>query len=179
MRIISGTLKGLRLHPPGGLPVRPTTDMAKEALFNVLQNRLEFDGLRALDLFTGTGSISIELASRGAATVIAVDIHAKCLHYVKSISEKHRLAAVTTVKADVLKYLNRSQPGFGLIFADPPYDLPQLTSLPERVKESNLLLRGGLFVMEHPATRKVDHQPGFTEQRNYGQSAFSFFKYGD
>ena len=179
MRIIGGTLKGLRLHPPGGLPVRPTTDMAKEALFNVLQNRLNFGGLRALDLFTGTGSIAIELASRGAEEVEAVDMHAKCLHYIKSISEKYQLTAITTIKADVLKYIRRPQPGFGLIFADPPYDLPQLTLLPAHIKESRLLLPGGLFVLEHPAARKVDQLPGFCEQRNYGQSAFSFFTFAD
>src|SRR5580704_6080011 len=105
MRIIGGALKGLRLNPPKNLPVRPTTDLAKEALFNILQNQIEFEGLRVLDLFSGTGNISLEFASRGAAEVVSVDRTMQCVHYLKDVARQHGLTTIKTYKEDVFKYL--------------------------------------------------------------------------
>src|ERR1700754_506609 len=104
MRIIGGTLRGLRLNPPKNLPVRPTTDLAKEALFNILQNQIDFEGIRVLDLFSGTGNISLEFASRGAAQVTSVDRSVQCVHYLKDTARQHKLTNITGHKDDVFKY---------------------------------------------------------------------------
>ncbi len=175
MRIIGGTHAGLRLNPPTGLPVRPTTDMAKEALFNILNNRMAFDGIAALDLFCGTGNMAFELASRGAAPVTAVDVHAKCLQFVNMTAGKLKLDAITTVRADAMKFLAACKERFELIFADPPYDLPQLPQLPDLVFANGLLKPGGTLILEHSTNRKVNHHPNFDETRQYGYSSFSFF----
>lgn len=176
MRIIGGSHSGLRLHPPANLPVRPTTDMAKEALFNILQNRLDFAGMHALDLFAGTGNITFELASRGAATVTAVDIHFKCIQYIKSTAEKMRLGGIRTVKADVLKFLANSGDPVDLVFADPPYDLPELPQLPDRIFHGQLLRKNGLLILEHPSARAIKPHPALVDSRKYGYSSFSFYQ---
>ncbi|MGK6351396.1 RsmD family RNA methyltransferase [Parapedobacter sp. DT-150] len=176
MRIIGGTHGGLRLHPPPTLPVRPTTDIAKEALFNVLQNRIDFEGIAALDLFSGTGNIAFELASRGAAAVTAVDIHFKCVQYIKATAEKLKLSAINAMKADVLKFIPACNDQFDLVFIDPPYDLPQLPQLPGQVISDGLLKPGGLLVLEHASTRKIETQPHWVETRKYGYSSFSFYQ---
>src|SRR5690606_5851858 len=126
MRIIGGSRAGLRLHPPAALPVRPTTDMAKEALFNVLQHRMDFTQIRALDLFSGTGSIAFELASRGAASVTAVDIHFKCVQYINATAKQLELTTIKAIKSDVLKFIPACKEEFDFIFIDPPYELAQL-----------------------------------------------------
>src|SRR5690606_24176806 len=142
MRIIGGSRAGLRLHPPAALPVRPTTDMAKEALFNVLQHRMDFEQVKTLDLFSGTGSIALELASRGAASVLAVDIHFKCVQYINATAKNLELTAVRAVKADVLKFISNCQEKFDFIFVDPPYDLPQLPQLPGQILAQGMLKPG-------------------------------------
>ncbi len=176
MRIIGGSHAGLRLNPPTTLPVRPTTDMAKEALFNILQHRMNFEGLHALDLFSGTGNIALELASRKATAVLAVDIHFKCIQYINATAKKLGLGGVKAVKADVLKFIASSKDSFDLIFVDPPYDLPQLPQLPSMILACGLLKPGATLVLEHPSTRTIVAHPNFVETRKYGYSSFSFYR---
>jgi len=176
MRIIGGTLKGLKLNPPKNLPVRPTTDMAKEALFNILQNQVDFDGLRVLDLFSGTGNISLEFASRGAAQVVSVDRSVQCVHYLKDTARQHGLTTIKAFKEDVFKYLDLETDQFDLIFADPPYDLNKIPEIPKIIFDKKLLASGGLLIVEHQSLQNLSNHPAFMEQRKYGHSSFSFFK---
>jgi 16S rRNA (guanine966-N2)-methyltransferase len=176
MRIIGGKLRGLRLNPPKNLPVRPTTDLAKEALFNILQNQMEFEGIKVLDLFCGTGNISLEFASREAEKVIAVDRSIHCINYVKDTTRQHRLDQIKTYKADVFKFLEIETEQFDLIFADPPYDLNRIPELPKVIFEKGLLLPGGLLIVEHQSLQNLSNHAAFVEQRKYGHSSFSFFK---
>lgn len=176
MRIIGGTLKGLRLNPPKNLPVRPTTDLAKEALFNILQNQIEFEGLKALDLFCGTGNISLEFASRGAEQVVSVDRSIHCVHYLKDMSRQHGLNSIKVYKDDVFKYLQHETDQFDLVFADPPYDLNRIPDIPKVIFDKNMLLPDGLLIVEHQSLQNLSNHPAFVEQRKYGQSSFSFFK---
>lgn len=156
MRIIGGKHGGLRLTPPAGLPVRPTTDIAKEALFNILNNKIDFEDADCLDLFAGTGNISFELASRGAKLVDAVDIHFKCVQYITQTAKKLEAGAIHPRKADVLKFITSTKSHYDFIFADPPYDLPVLPMLANNILAAGLLNEGGLLVVEHPSTRKMD-----------------------
>lgn len=176
MRIIGGRLKGLRLNPPNNLPVRPTTDLAKEALFNILLNQIEFEGIEVLDLFSGTGNISLEFASRGAEKVISVDRSIHCVNYLKDTARQHGLENIKTYKADVLKYLQLENVQYDLIFADPPYDLNQIPEIPKIVFEKNILKPDGLLIIEHQSMQNLSQHPKFVEQRKYGHSSFSFFK---
>lgn len=175
MRIIGGKLKGIRLNPPTGLPSRPTTDRSKEALFNILNNQMDFDGIQALDLFSGTGNIAIELASRGVQSVLAIDTSFKCCAFIKEVAKKHQLEALTVLKEDVLKFVKRSATSFDFIFADPPFDMPGIPNLPQLIFDNQLLNPGGVLIIEHPSKLQIDQHPAFVHQRNYGYSAFSFF----
>lgn len=176
MRIIGGILKGLRLNPPKNLPVRPTTDMAKEALFNILLNQIEFENIKVLDLFSGTGNISLEFASRGAVSVMSVDRSIQCIHYLKDTARQHKLEQIKTFKADVFKYLQLETDQYDLIFADPPYDLNQIPEIPKIIFDKNLLKPGGLLIVEHQSLQNLSNHPAFVEQRKYGHSSFSFFR---
>ncbi len=176
MRIIGGSLKGLRLNPPKNLPVRPTTDLAKEALFNILLNQIEFEGIKVLDLFSGTGNISLEFASRGASEVISVDRSIHCVNYLRDTSRQHKLTQIKTYREDVFKYLNIETEQYDLIFADPPYDLNRIPDLPKVIFEKNLLKPDGLLIVEHQSLQNLSNHPAFVEQRKYGHSSFSFFR---
>lgn len=176
MRIIAGQYGGLRLSPPSTLPVRPTTDIAKEALFNILDNRIALDECTCLDLFSGTGNISFELVSRGAISVEAVDIYFKCLQFINDTAKKLKIDVIHTRKADVLKFITTCKDQYDFIFADPPYDLASLPQLANLIIENELLKSGGTMVIEHPSTRKMDDSPFYIETRKYGYSAFSFYK---
>lgn len=177
MRIIGGSLKGIRINPPNNLPVRPTTDMAKEALFNILQNRFDLEECSVLDLFSGTGNISLEFASRGCENVLAVDQHSGCIKWLKDIAQKHQLNQISSRKADVFKLLKQLNEKFDIIFADPPYNLPNIPQIPLCVSEQNLLSENGILVVEHQSNMKMDAQPGYSETRKYGNSSFSFFEF--
>ncbi len=176
MRIIGGTLRGLRLNPPKNLPVRPTTDLAKEALFNILLNQIEFEGIKVLDLFSGTGNISLEFASRGAAEVISVDRSIHCVNYLKDTSRQYKLDQVKVYKEDVFKYLQMETEQYDLVFADPPYDLNKIPEIPKIVFERNILLPGALLIVEHQSMQNISQHPAFVERRKYGHSSFSFFR---
>lgn len=175
MRIIGGKLKGRNINPPANLPVRPTTDLAKEALFNILYNQFEFENIRVLDLFSGTGNISLEFASRGVPDVIAVDRDFGCFNYLKKTSKELGLESIQAFKADVFKFLDLESEPYDLIFADPPYDLAQIPEIAKKVFDKNLVKPGGLLIVEHPSMKKLDNHPNFKEQRKYGSSSFSFF----
>ena len=179
MRIIGGKLKGLRLNTPKNLPVRPTTDLAKEALFNILNNLVEFEDLNVLDLFSGTGNISLEFASRGARQVISVDRSILCINYLKDTARQHRLEDIKTFKADVFKYLEMETDKYDLIFADPPYDLNRIPEIPKIIFDKQLLTAGGLLIVEHQSMQNLSQHPAFVEQRKYGHSSFSFFRMPD
>jgi len=178
MRIIGGKLKGIRFNAPESLPVRPTTDMAKEALFNILYNTYDFEECKVLDLFSGTGNISIEFASRGIKQVTSVDKHSGCVFWLKSVIKKYDLPEIDAQKGDVFKFLESCKDTYQIIFADPPYDLPTIPLIPELVLKNNLLTDNGLLIVEHPSLLKMKDQPGFKETRRYGNSSFSFFEKG-
>jgi 16S rRNA (guanine(966)-N(2))-methyltransferase RsmD len=175
VRIIGGKLKGLRLNPPSKLPVRPTTDSAKEALFNILYNQFDFDNLKVLDLFSGTGNISLEFASRGVSSVTSVDRDFGCYNYLKTVAKQYGLESIQPVKADVLKYLEVESEKYDLIFVDPPYDLPQMNQIAPIVFRRDILKPDGYLIVEHHSMKKIDNDPHFVEQRKYGSSSFSFF----
>jgi len=176
MRIISGLHKGRRITAPRNLPVRPTTDMSKEALFNILNNRYYFNEISVLDLFAGTGNISYEFASRGTEQIIAVDSDYGCVKFIINTSETMNLR-ITALKSDVFDYLEKSKTKADIIFADPPYDMAQeeFEKIQSLVFESELLLENGTLIIEHASQMDLSHLPDFLEKRKYGGSVFSFF----
>lgn len=174
MRIIGGKFKGRTFRLPKGLPVRPTTDFAKEGLFNILTNRIDFESCEVLDLFSGTGHISLEFSSRGAKSVTAVDSNFRCAGFLRSTAEELDLP-IQAIKSDVFLHLKATQVKYDLIFADPPYDLPNIAEIQTIVFEKKLLLPGGLLIIEHGPKTKLEDLPGFKEHRKYGNVNFSFF----
>jgi 16S rRNA (guanine(966)-N(2))-methyltransferase RsmD len=177
MRIISGKYKGKRLIAPKKLPVRPTTDMAKEALFNILNNQFNFSQISVLDLFTGTGNISYEFISRGTRDITAVDSHYACLGYIKNIS-KELDSPIETIKSDVYHYLEKVKRKTDIIFADPPYDFAtdQFSKIVKLVFENELLNEYGVLIIEHSKHTSLEKLSYFSNSRKYGGSVFSFFK---
>ncbi len=177
MRIISGKYKGKRLVAPKKLPVRPTTDFAKEALFNILNNKVEFNEINLLDLFAGTGNISYEFASRGTREITAVDSHYGCVKYINKISEELSFP-INTIKSDVLKYLSANSSKFEIIFADPPYNLELIDfqKIINKIFDNKFLKESGMLIIEHSKHTNLSNSNNFTEARRYGSSVFSFFK---
>lgn len=175
MRIIAGTLKGRRLNPPANLPVRPTTDMAREGLFNILNNYVEYDECAVMDLFAGTGAMSVEFISRGAREVTAVDINNACTEYIKSEAQRMELHNLRVVRADVFDLLKRANRKFDIVFADPPYAIEGLEKLPNLVFDHHLLNDDGIFILEHPREYSFEEHPNFWQHRNYGKVNFTFF----
>jgi 16S rRNA (guanine(966)-N(2))-methyltransferase RsmD len=158
------------------LPVRPTTDLAKESLFNILDNHIYFDDIRVLDLYAGTGSISYEFASRGSQLVIAVDIHPRCVSFISETATKLGLSQLRAVRSSSIGFLNHCSEKFDLIFADPPYELEGVEDVIRLVFERQLLLDNGWLIIEHSQGRDFSSFPNFTQHRNYGKVNFSFFK---
>jgi 16S rRNA (guanine(966)-N(2))-methyltransferase RsmD len=176
MRIVSGIYKGRRLHPPVNLPVRPTTDFAKEGLFNVLNNDVDYESLRVLDLFTGTGSIAFEFLSRGVLEVTAVDSNHRCIEFIKTTAGAFGATNLRAVKSNCFVFIKRMVASYDLIFADPPYDLHDLAALPDLVLSSGLLADEGLFILEHAAGYSFADHMHFYSHRHYGSVNFSFFR---
>lgn len=176
MRIISGALKGQLIQPPKGLPVRPTTDRAKESLFNILEHQLDLTSLTVLDLFSGTGNISYEFASRGASSITAVDLNGKCVEFIKSMKQKLNLTQLEVYKKDAFAFLKSNTNQYNLIFADAPYAHPNMRLIPELVAQKNMLKPNGILIVEHETILSLDDFPTFSHKRVYGQSCFSFFK---
>lgn len=178
MRIISGKYKGHRLTAPKNLPVRPTTDLSKESLFNILNHQFNFHDLVVLDLFSGTGNISYEFASRGAGPITAVDGEYKCIQFIQSVIAKWDLD-IHVIKSDVFKFLEKTKTKYDIIFADPPYDMDQkkFEQIIITIFERDLLQEDGMMIVEHSPHTVLDHLVNFSSKRKYGSSIFSFFEY--
>ena len=177
MRIISGTLGGLRIHPPAKMPyTRPTTDIAKEGLFNILQNRIGLEGIKTLDLFGGTGCISYELASRGASSLTIIEKDLQMYNFIKNNIQKTGIENAKVIRMDVFDFLKNCKEEFDFIFAGPPYALTTIDDLPKIITERKLLRARGLFVLEHTPKNDYRKLKSFNFQRNYGTTVFSFFE---
>lgn len=176
MRIISGQHKGRRITAPKKLPIRPTTDFAKEALFNIINNRFHFKNLEVLDLFSGSGNISYEFGSRGSGPITSVDANFDCVKFIKKTADELELN-ITPVKSDVFKYLEKAPIKADIIFADPPYDLDVATlqNIVAITFERELLKEEGVLIIEHSKRLDLSKTPHFEEIRKYGNSVFSFF----
>lgn len=177
MRIIGGEKSGLLIQVPKGLPVRPTTDRAKESLFNILESRLTLSGIHVLDLFAGTGNMSFEFASRMAEEVTSVDQDFGCINFIKQAAKGFGLNQIKTRKQDVFAFLNQNTIQYDIIFADPPYALSQIALLAQTICSSSHLKEGGLAVIEHATLQDLSFIKGFEKSKTYGQSTFSFFVY--
>ena len=176
MRIISGKYKSRRFQLPKNFRARPTTDMARESLFNILNNLVDWENTQALDLFSGTGSIAIELVSRGCPRVISVESNAKNHAFIQSVKAQLDAKEILTIKSDAFAFMKSCNQSFDLIFADPPYDLKDLELIPNKVFEHDLLNDGGIFILEHSKNNTFIHHPLFKEMRKYGGVHFSFFE---
>lgn len=176
MRIIAGTLGGRTLLAPNHLPVRPTTDYAKSGLFNILNNRVDFEGLTVLDLFCGAGGITFEFASRGAKEVVAVDRYPDCVRFVQKTAKEFNLTTVRSHKADVFKFLKTPGTAFDIVFADPPFDLTTRPELTDAVLNNNWVKPGGWFILEHPSAEDRLYENSSGETRRYGNCSFTFFQ---
>lgn len=178
MRIVSGKFKGRRITAPKNLPVRPTTDLSKEALFNILNHQFSFHELKVLDLFAGTGNISYEFASRGAEPITCIDADFGCVNFIKKTAQEFDMD-ITVIKSDVYKFLERSKIKYDIIFADPPYDFSQeqFDKIYQLIFENELLEDDGLLIIEHSTQTKMEHLEHFSNSRKYGGSIFSFFEY--
>jgi 16S rRNA (guanine966-N2)-methyltransferase len=176
VRIISGTHKGRPIVTPSNLPVRPTTDLAKESLFNILNNSFDFDELEVMDLFSGTGSIAFEFASRGAKRIVVVDNNYRCAEFIRKAAQGFGFNNIITVqRANVFSFLKYPQAPFDLIFADPPYDMEDIQGIPELVFKNKLLKKGGWFVLEHSRDQNFETTPYFLQHRKYGKVNFTIF----
>lgn len=176
MRIISGNLGGRRINPPAKMPyTRPTTDIAKEGLFNILQNRIDFDGIKTLDLFGGTGSISYELASRGAGDLTIIEKDAAMYSFIKKNIETLHIENAKLLKMDVFSFLESCNEKYDFIFAGPPYALTNIDEIPKIIIEKKIIANDSWFVLEHTPRNDYKKYIGYNFERNYGTTVFSFF----
>jgi 16S rRNA (guanine(966)-N(2))-methyltransferase RsmD len=176
MRIISGTLGGRRFHPPQLPHTRPTTDFGKTGLFNILNNLIDFGECNVLDLFSGTGSISFEFVSRGSPRVVAVEKDLKCITFIKKMKAEWGLDALELIPYEVFRYLENAREKFDVIFAGPPYPLPNIADLPAIIFRQPLLHQNGWFILETDRRHRFDTHPAFRRVVNYGQTTFHFFR---
>ncbi len=177
MRIIGGKFKGTRFKMQGNVKARPTTDYAKEGLFNILNNKIDLEDLEVLDLFSGIGSISLEFISRGSNKTWAVEKERKNVRFIYSMIEKLDLKDIfKIVNADVFRFLKTCDHQFDLVFADPPYFLDKMNKVPQAIFESGVLKKGGLVIVEHDKKTSFNDHPNYTETREYGNVHFSFFE---
>lgn len=176
MRIIGGNYRGRRIEPPSNFKARPTTDFAREGLFNILNNRIDFESVSVLDLFSGTGSISYEFASRGAENVHLVEKDKIHIAGIRRIIKELGFENIRAIHIDVKAYLKTCSVKYDVVFADPPYDLSWLNELPDIVMMSGVVKEDGVFILEHPRGSSFTNHRSFIEHRNYGGVNFSFFK---
>lgn len=175
MRVIGGKYRNRRIDPPQGIDARPTTDFAKEGLFNILHHSVPLEGIRVLDLFAGTGNISLEFLSRGADEVISVDSDRKLFDFMQRMARDLGESRWRMVKTDVFAFLRSHRGSYDIVFADPPFALEGIERIPTLVMEAGLLGEEGMLIMEHPDAMKPDGLPGFQRTRTYGLIRFSFF----
>ena len=178
MRIITGKFRGKQIRPPVNLAVRPTTDFAKESLFNILNNLVDIEGSHVLDLFSGTGSISYEFFSRGSELVTAIDIDTHCVAFINKMALSMNAENLEAVREDVFQFLRHPFGKYDLVYADPPYDMAGIDSLPDLILGSDMLKPEGLFILEHSRDHDFEQHPGFDQHRKYGNVNFSFFRKG-
>lgn len=176
MRIISGTRKGKRIKAPTNLDVRPTTDFAKEALFNILNNLVDIYDAEVLDLFTGIGSISYEFASREAKFIVSIDNNPACIKFVDKIISELNFTQIQTIKTDAIKYLETNRRKYDLIYADPPYSFEHTEKIPQLVFQNEMLNEDGILIVEHPISLSFIEHPNVFDYRKYGSVCYSFFK---
>ena len=176
MRIIGGALKGKTINPPAGYKARPTTDFAREGLFNVLNNEYEFEDLKVLDLFSGTGAVGFEFASRGAAMVYCVEMARENASFIKTEADRLGIRNVTMVRDNVFDFLPICREKFDLIFADPPYALDGLETIPDKVFAQDILHPGCYLILEHGDEHSFTGHPRFKKEKVYGRVHFSFFE---
>lgn len=175
MRIVSGKYKRRIIQPPKNLPVRPTTDMAKESLFNILGNLIDFHGMKVLDLFAGTGNISYEFVSRGCSSVTAIEKDFGCVKFIKQTSEKLQMPELRVIKQDVFRFIDSSKSKYNVIFADPPYSLEKIAGLPDMIFNNSMLADEGWFILEHPREHDFSEHNYFHDHRKYGSVNFTIF----
>jgi 16S rRNA (guanine966-N2)-methyltransferase len=176
MRIVGGIFGGRRFSPPARIPARPTTDLAKEGLFNILANMIDLEDAKTLDIFAGTGNVSYELASRGAADLTLVERDAVSIDFIKKTARELGIDdKLHIVRNDVFKFMKQNTAQYNFIFADPPYALETMDDLPMLVFQKNMLLPGGVFVMEHTSRNDYQQHPNFVRMKNYGTTIFTFF----
>jgi 16S rRNA (guanine966-N2)-methyltransferase len=178
MRIISGKHRGRLIHTPNNLPVRPTTDFAKESLFNILNNLIDFEDISVLDLFAGTGNLSYEFFSRGALQITAVEINPKCVAFIRRTNHLLNAENLNVIQADVFHYLKRPYESFDIVFADPPYQMENIGEIPDLIFQSKILNEKGWFILEHSKKQDFSKHSFFHQQRTYGNVNFSFFRMG-
>ena len=176
MRIIRGSRKGKVLSPPAGLPVRPTTDAAKEGLFNIIEHAWEWEGLHVLDLFAGTGNLSFEFVSRGCSQVTALDMNPRCTDWIRQTASHLEFDNLYVVRSEAFSYLRAAGTRYHLITADPPYDMPESIRIPDMVFERGMLHPGGWLILEHPRELDFSQHPCFLMHKVYGKVNFSFFE---
>ena len=175
MRIISGSHKGRRFNPPKGFRSRPTTDLARESLFNILSNTYQIDGLIAFDLFAGSGSVSYEFASRGAKKVLSVEKSFPVFKHLIKLVNEFDLEHIRVIKKDVFAWLKNTEEKADIIFADPPFDLVNIKEIPNIIIEKKMINEGGCFILEHAAGLSFDEFEEYSYTKNYGSVHFSFF----
>jgi 16S rRNA (guanine966-N2)-methyltransferase len=176
MRIVGGIYGGRKFNPPSKIPARPTTDMAKEGLFNMLNSMIDIEGTKILDLFAGTGNISFEFASRGAEKIVLVEKDRTSVQFIKDTFSLLGYSHYQAIQGDALKYIPQAIECYDVVFADPPYALPQMGILPDLVLQSNLLHGDSLFILEHTHNVQFEKHPHFMKSKKYGDSYFSIFQ---
>ncbi len=179
MRIISGKYKGRRISAPSNITARPTTDFAKEGLFNLLNNRIDFEGIDVLDLFAGTGGIGVEFVSRDCNSVISIEQNERHCAFIRKVCAELKIDNLSLMKTDVFKFINSCHTQFDMIFADPPYELDKLAEIPNLIFAQNMLKPDGLFVLEHSSKNSFELHPNFSDHRSYGSVNFTFFEMKD
>lgn len=174
MRIIAGIYKGKNIIAPKNLPVRPTTDFAKESLFNILINRIDFSKTNLLELFAGTGNIGYEFASRGCTNITSIDVSFQCVKFMKQMNRELKLNN-RIIRTDAIRFLKQIKEPYSFIFADPPYQMEDIISIPNIIFKKNLLTKGGTLIIEHDKKLNFNDHSNFKEKRTYGRVNFSFF----
>lgn len=176
MRIIGGIHGGRRFHPPSKIPARPTTDIAKEGLFNTLQHLIDFQDIKCLDIFAGTGSISYELSSRGASDLTLIERDRTTIRFIKDTVEQLKMEGFKIIQGEVFKFLDTHEGKYDFIFAGPPYALEEIDLIPDLIFRQELLNQDGIFILEHTPRNNYENHPNFYRTKNYGTTVFSFFQ---
>jgi 16S rRNA (guanine(966)-N(2))-methyltransferase RsmD len=176
MRIIGGYLKGKNILPPANYAARPTTDFAKEGLFNILINEYDIEDLTVLDLFSGTGSISFEFASRGCKDIISIEMNPAHTKFIKQVASTYKVKGMQVIRHNVFDFLEICTKKFDIIFADPPYAIEGLDTIPDKVFAKELVNTNGYLILEHPGTFNFNEHPNFVKEKKYGNVHFSFFE---